>query len=244
MKRDSGGMGKPAPYAYRPGDSVLHRLPAWIKLVLLLGLSTAAFFAGFPALATGAVIITAGALAAGMRPWELLRGGKPLMVMIACIVMLRSVAYDPLVCNLGFNRSGCVAGLLFGGTVLISFSAGALLFSVTTMTELLDSLSMIEGGVRFPLAAVLKKTRSARMHRLLRWLEQPCLSLGVSLMLGFLPRFFEVWESVSAAYLARAGKRGVSLMLAVVPLVIEHLMVKAGETACALESRGFMLNNR
>jgi energy-coupling factor transporter transmembrane protein EcfT len=238
MKKDKGGIGKRAPYSYRPGDSVLHRLPAWVKLLALLGLSTAAFFAGFPALAAGVIITAAGAFSAGIRPWELLRGSKPLFIMIVCIIILRSVPNDLLASNRMFNLSGCTEGLLFGGTILISFSAGALLFSVTTMTELLDSLSKIERTLCFPLAAILKKTRSSRTRRLLPGLEQPRLSLGISLMLGFLPRFFEVWESVTAAYLARAGKRGVSQMLMVIPPVIEHLIAKAGETACALESRG------
>jgi energy-coupling factor transporter transmembrane protein EcfT len=234
MKKDRGGIGKRAPYSYRPGNSALHRLPAWVKLLTLLGISTAAFFAGFPALAAGVITVTAGALSAGIRPRELLRGSKPLFIMIVCIIVLRSFAYDPLM----FNLPGCMEGLLFGGTILVSFSAGSLLFSVTTMAELMDSLSKIERGLCFPLAAVLQKTRSPRMRRFLYRLEQPRLSLGISLMLGFLPRFFEVWESVTAAYLARAGKRGVSQMLAVIPPVIEHMIAQAGETASALESRG------
>ncbi|MDR2742931.1 MAG: hypothetical protein LBB98_12375 [Treponema sp.] len=237
VKKDRKGMERRAPYSYRPGNSALHRLPGWAKLLTLLGISTAAFFAGFPALAAGAAVAAAGALSAGIRPWELLRGGKSLFIMILLIILLRSVTYDPPM----FNAAGCREALLFGGTILVSFSAGALLFSVTTMTELMESLSQIERALCFPFAALLKKTNSPRMRRLLRRLEQPRLSLGISLMLGFLPRFFEVWESVTAAYLARAGKGGVSRMLTVVPPVIEQMIAKAGETACALESRGLTL---
>jgi energy-coupling factor transporter transmembrane protein EcfT len=238
MKKDRGGIGKRVPYSYRPGNSVLHRLPAWVKLLALLGISTAAFFTGFPALAAGLIIVIAGALSAGIRPWELLRGGKPLVVMLAFIILLRSFGGD----SLTFSLSGCTEGLLFGGTVMVSFSAGALLFSVTTMTELKDSLSKIERVFRLPLAAGVKKLPFLWARPVLLRLEQPRLSLGISLMLGFLPRFFEVWESVTAAYRARAGKRGLPQMLTVIPLVIERLMAKAGETASALESRGLMLN--
>jgi energy-coupling factor transporter transmembrane protein EcfT len=237
MNKDRGGIGKRTPYSYRPGNSALHRLPAWVKLLALLGISTAAFFAGFPALAAGAVIVTAGALSAGIRPWELLRGSKPLLIMIGFVILLRSIAGD----SLTFSLSGCADGLLFGGTILVSFSAGALMFSVTTMTELKDSLGKIERILRLPLAAGIKKLPFPWARRVLFHVEQPRLSLGISLMLGFLPRFFEVWESVTAAYRARAGKRGISQIPAVIPPVIEQMMAKAGETASALESRGFML---
>jgi biotin transport system permease protein len=237
MRKDPGRIEKRAPYSYRTGNSTLHRLPGWAKLLALLGISTAAFLAGFPALAAGVIIVIAGALSAGIRPWELLRGGRPLFVMILCILLLRSVAYDPL----RFNPSGCAEALLFGGTILISFSAGALLFSVTTMTELKDSLGALERVLCFPLAAGLKRLPFPQTRRLPVRLEQPRLSLGISLMLGFLPRFFEVWETVTAAYRARAGKRGFSQLVMVIPPVIEHMIAKAGETASALESRGFML---
>jgi biotin transport system permease protein len=67
------------------------------------------------------------------------------------------------------------------------------------------------------------------------------LSLGISLMLGFLPRFFAVWESAELAYRARCGKKGLTQLRALVPLVMERMLVRAGETAAALEGRGCLL---
>jgi biotin transport system permease protein len=120
MKKDAGGIEKRAPYSYRPGNSAVHRLPAWVKLLTLLGISTAAFFGGFPALAAAAAVVAAGALAAGIRPWELFRGCKPLFVMAVCIILLRSIAYDPP----AFNLSGCAEALLFGGPSSSLFPPG------------------------------------------------------------------------------------------------------------------------
>jgi biotin transport system permease protein len=60
-------------------------------------------------------------------------------------------------------------------------------------------------------------------------------------MLGFLPRFFEIWEEVNAAYQARAGKKGIPKMLLLIPLVTERMIEIAVETALALESRGVLL---
>jgi biotin transport system permease protein len=229
-----------SPYTYRPGLSFLHRLPAWIKLLCLLLFSTAAFFAGFPALIAALALIIAGAAAAGIGPWELLRGFKNLFIMILLIFFLRSVAYDPF----RFSREGCAEALRFAGVILVSFTAASLLFSVTTMGELNESLGEIEKALCRPLVLLLRKGGSPWARRLAYRacrLERPRLSLGISLMLGFLPRFFEVWESVTLAYRARSGKKGFSLMLTVIPLVIERMIGKAVETAAALESRGIML---
>ncbi|MDR2110671.1 MAG: energy-coupling factor transporter transmembrane protein EcfT [Spirochaetaceae bacterium] len=57
-------------------------------------------------------------------------------------------------------------------------------------------------------------------------------------MLGFLPRFFEIWETVNLAYQARGGKGGIPRILILLPLVTERMMEIAAETAGALESRG------
>jgi biotin transport system permease protein len=67
------------------------------------------------------------------------------------------------------------------------------------------------------------------------------LALGITLMLGFLPRFFEIWEDSESAYRARAGKNGVCKIVALIPLVTERMIELAVETAMALEARGLRL---
>jgi biotin transport system permease protein len=131
-----------------------------------------------------------------------------------------------------FSPPGFFAGLSFALTVIESFAAGALLFRVTTMTELRESLGRLETFLLRPLTRLLGRPL------------QPRLSLGIALMLGFLPRFFELWETLSSAYDARSGKGGLPRILALVPLVTERMMESAAETAGALESRGLYLVNR
>jgi biotin transport system permease protein len=132
----------------------------------------------------------------------------------------RCLAYPPF----AFNRAGLGEALLFSWGILVSFAAGALLFSVTTMGELRDSLAAAGGFLRARVAPHSRK-------------KGPGLSLAISLMLGFLPRFFEIWETANDAYRARGGKRGPSGIFVVMPRVIEGMLLKAGETAQALEGR-------
>lgn len=219
-------MARMIPYAYRPGNSPLHRCPAALKLLGLLGMSGAVFCFGPLALCVWTCGLTALSLAAGIRPWELLRGGKNLALMIVSVLCLRSIKTDPP----AFDLNGAREALFFGWSILLSFSGGALLFSVTTMTELKHSIGSLE--------LVLLSPFTARRERGKR---QPLLSLGISLMLGFLPRFFEAWEAANLAWAARGGKRGVRSMAALIPLVSERMMEYALETAQAMEARGLIL---
>jgi biotin transport system permease protein len=62
-------------------------------------------------------------------------------------------------------------------------------------------------------------------------------SLGISLMLGFIPRFFDLWEASSLACDARSCRRGVRRLFVLVPLVTERMMEAAADTALALQAR-------
>jgi energy-coupling factor transporter transmembrane protein EcfT len=202
----------PVPYAYRAGNSFLHRLGGGWKLLALFLIATLAFALGPPFLAAGTLLVAAGSLAAGMRPWELLRGVKPLLVMALLVTLCRTLAVETHGGTPVFpNRRGFAEGLIFGWGIILAFCAASLFFSVTTMTEIKESLDKL------------------RLRR---------LSLGLSLMLGFLPRFFAVWQNTALAYRARCGKRGLPQLIALVPLAMERMILSAAETATALEARG------
>jgi biotin transport system permease protein len=234
------GRGKtqrPAPYSYRPGNTALHRLNPALKLLALLGMTTAVFLFGFYALAGSAAFLMICAISARLKPWELLRGIKPVLVMSLCVIVSRSVVFE----RPWFSLPGCIAGLLFSGNMAICFAAGSLLFSVTTMTELKDSLGKIERLILKPPAFLLRRSGRPALTEAASRLERPKLSLAVPLMLGFLPRFFEIWEAAHTAYAARAGKKGVRATLTLVSLVTGRMIETAAETALAMESRGASL---
>jgi biotin transport system permease protein len=184
-------------YAYRPGSTPLHKLNAGIKLLGLLAISIVSFVFGPWICAPLSVLLVAGAASAGMTPPALLRGSKPLLFMLCFVVVFRAI-------NGSFFN-----GVFFAWSALVSFCAGALLFSVTTMTEIKNALSRLS----------------------------PRLALALSLMLGFIPRFFEVWEDRRTAYRARNGKAGPASLAYLVPASVEKMIEKAAATAAALESR-------
>ncbi|MDR1286231.1 MAG: hypothetical protein LBK08_01345 [Treponema sp.] len=111
----------------------------------------------------------------------------------------------------GFSFPGFLEGLRQGLCIPVSFAAASLVFSVTSMSAVRASLGRGRAG------------------------------LGAGLMLGFIPRFFAVWEEAGCAWKARGGKNGPARILFLVPLAVEKMMEKASETAEALEARGFSL---
>jgi energy-coupling factor transporter transmembrane protein EcfT len=173
----------------------------------LLVITTLGLIFPFRGIIAGAALVLAGAAAARIRPPELLRGSTSVFVMVIAVVLLRTVRLFPP----ALDGAGLVEALNFGLTVLLSFAASSLLFSVTTMAELREGLAPLL-GVRF--------------------------SLALSLMLGFLPRFFEAWKESLDAWKARGGKPGPRALFTLLPLVSSRMITLAGETACALESRG------
>ena len=203
------------PWSYRKGKGILYKVPAGIKLVVFLCLSIAIFIFNiyFLPFAVFAIIIFASL--SGIRPWELLKGSYPLIFLASIITLFQSVELQPV----GFNRAGCITGVILGLRMLVSFSACALLFSVTTMNEILKTLSKTE---KF-------------FH-----LEKTGISLGIALMLAFIPMFFEIWENVSLAWKSRGGRNNQGKIIKLIPIVLNKLIEKAAETSIAMESRGFL----
>jgi biotin transport system permease protein len=194
-------LGRQIPFAYRPGKTILHRVPAALKLLCVMELSTAACFSLY-GLATAALIIVAASIAARIPPWQLLKGSLPLAILSLCIMAL--------------NWQNPIQGLITVLRFFIPFVAAALLFTVTTMRELRLSLQ--------------KLTRTAT------------IPLGITLMLGFIPRFFDLWESANLACDARSCKKGPRRLCMLVPLVTERMMEAAADTALSLETRALTFN--
>jgi biotin transport system permease protein len=222
-----GARQTPSPWSYRKGATLPHRLPAGLKLSLLFALSLGAFIPHPAPPAAAGLTVLLGALAAKIKPWELLRGGRPLLLMTTLVSLFRSLDTGPEGFPLYLKAEGLLSGLRFGLRLGISFSAAALLFAVTTMTELRRSLVKLETlpsalGIEIPA------------------LKNHYFSLGISLMLGFLPRFFETWENASLAWECRraAGSlRSLKKLTVLIPLVTEKMIEIAAETALALRLR-------
>jgi biotin transport system permease protein len=209
------------PWSYRKGFSPLHRLPAGFKLIFMLLLSFAAFFPGPQVLSVIILvsivfILAALSFAAGIGPQALLRGSSPLFFIILAVFIFKGIEVSPL----GFRVDELETAIIFCARIGMAFAAGSLFFSVTTSGDIKKSLSHLE----------------VFLH-----LEKLRLSLSISLMLKFLPCFFESWEDLSLAWESRGGKKNLHRLAFQVSLTIEKMIEKAAETATAMEARATLL---
>jgi energy-coupling factor transporter transmembrane protein EcfT len=210
----SGNFSRRTPWSYRAETSALHRCPAGIKFILLLMLSAAPFF-GFPFAGGAAILILTGAFFSGLKIPELLSGSLPLLIMLLFFVLLRSSNIDS---GITINMDNLKNGLYLTGSILICFTAASLFFAVTTITE-------------------IRKTFAAIEYFFFR--KKGKFSLAFSLMLAFLPRFFECWENTNLAVISRSCNNTLRRVTVVLPVVVEKMIETAAEIAQALESRGY-----
>jgi biotin transport system permease protein len=227
-------------FGYKAGKTPLHRMPAGLKLIFVIIISAFAFAYGF---ALSVLLILAGSVAARVPPHALLKGSKPLVILSLCIILLKTIAPDaegvttPEIIIFNFyipdlhipfiSGEGFFDGLLAAARIFVPFAAAVLLFSFTTMRELRLSLASVEKGV-------VKIFFPRRKHA-------PFLSMGITLMLGFIPRFFQLWDDANLACDSRSCKRGLRRLFLLIPLVTERMIEASANTALALEARAYSL---
>ncbi|MFF2112027.1 energy-coupling factor transporter transmembrane component T family protein [Rhodococcus koreensis] len=123
---------------YRPGDSLLHRMPAGPKLLLLiLSIVAATVFVRTP-LEVGVVVVLVGLLfAVAAIPWRVAVAQlRPVVWMLLIIAVFQVLITSP-------SRAVVVCGVL-----LISVALAALVTLTTRVTDMLDTVSRALGPLR------------------------------------------------------------------------------------------------
>lgn len=116
---------------YRPGDSLLHRLPAGVKLVLLLvSIVAATVFLRTPPQVAAAAGVVAGLFAVAGIPWRVaLAQLRPLVWMLVLIAVFQVLVTSPA-------RAAVVCGVL-----VISVALAALFTLTTRVSDMLDAVT-------------------------------------------------------------------------------------------------------
>jgi energy-coupling factor transport system permease protein len=227
---------------YYPGDSLLHRLQARTKLLVLGGLSVALTIANqrewhFAPYIVAVALVCVGVWASGIAPSAIWRRMRLLVLLslVGGIVLLPFGVDQPL-----FTL----------GPLVITYESVWLLMSVFTVLLVLYALALLLTMTTTPVGLIEGLTLLLAPLRRLR-LPVDAFALMALLALRFIPTLVEETEQLIKAQTARGAdfrqgtprERLQALSMLLVPL-IQGAWRRAAELATALESRGYALEAR
>jgi biotin transport system permease protein/energy-coupling factor transport system permease protein len=216
-------------FRYRKGNSILHRVPALIKLFALVSLTVNIMFLPLYAVCAGIILLVIPALVCGFSVREQFADIKPalfyafFLYLISVFGKLASAGFT-IASTAGFINilhPNYEYGLYMLRLILVMQLSG-LLFRTTTSIEIKEAICTVEIVIR----KALRKLPFAKHI-------SPTARFGTSaaLMINFIPALFELWDKLNRAYRARGGKGGLKqfrvLLVALIALSFHYAEGKA-----------------
>ncbi len=210
-------------FRYKAGNSALHRLPAWIKILIVPALNLIFFFLPVPVIAGCIFLQCVAARAAGFSFKEQLEDMRPLLyyaVLLYCTQFL----------TLSFS-AGALSGfkaavtnpttLIMLGKLFCIIQSASLMFKTSTSLEIREGIGTIESAIR----------------RYLPCSKKNSFTNTLSLFVCFIPMVHTIWEQTKRAWIARHGKQSIKMYATLIPVLFSVGMKKAYNSAKAILAR-------
>lgn len=208
--------------SYQKRNSLIHGMPAILKLVILLGMVVALYLTGLEIHGILFAISLVVVLISGIPFKDFLHDLKPVAfygLFIAVIEVVGAVLYGGVLLESfenGMWRTN--SSVLLVSRLVVAMSYTSLFFRTTSNLEIRQSLEKAELAVSFG-------------HSHLSF------SRAFALFLNFLPQLFAIWAGLDKAWRARCGKRGIRKVLVLLPVFITLSMKKANDALLSLRNR-------
>jgi energy-coupling factor transporter transmembrane protein EcfT len=210
-------------FSYKNGTTVLHRLDARIKLLLIFACGYIVFSLPPVPCAVCIAFVFVLSFPAGFTFTEQLSALKPAVyyaVLLYTVSFITACASrTPLPSVFIPQKSDMILSL----RLILTIQFTSILYRTTSPLALRTALEEIELSVR-------------KFFRLKKTGNLP-VSDTFSLLLVFIPRVFDVWAEISRAWKARNGKGGIRMICALFPVLISVCMKRSYLTALALRNR-------
>ncbi len=226
-------------FSYNKRDSLLHKTPAILKLLILFCVPLITYFTTLPYHVGLFVLAFLLILVAKIPLKSFLHDLKPIVYYCAFILIidvltlflfdktpmpinaeldaeLDASAVSP---NLSFFSILLEKGnFLLMSKLIVSMAYTSIFFRTTSHLEMQQSLEKIESSITFG-------------HSNLTF------SKAFALFLNFLPQLFAIWNSLDLAWRARGGKKTPRKIIALLPVFISLSLRKANQTLLSLKNR-------
>lgn len=224
---------KEAIFSYNKRDSLIHKIPAILKLVVLfclplaLHLTILPYHLGFFMMAVILVFV------AKLPLKSFLRDLKPMIyycLFILVIDVLTILLFDKTPMPIDMDETAVSPSMSFWTILLekgnftlmsrlvVSMAYTSIFFRTTSHLEMRESLEKIESCITFG-------------HSKLTF------SKAFALFLNFLPQLFAIWNSLDLAWRARCGKRTIRKIIVLLPVFITLSLKTANQTLLSIKNR-------
>ncbi len=208
--------------SYQKRNSLIHRTPALLKLLALLGIAVALYLTGLEIHGILFAVSLVAVLISSISFKDFLHDLKPVTfygLFIAVVEVVGAMLYGGnLWESFGDGMWKTNSSVLLVSRLVVAMSYTSLFFRTTSNLEIRQSLERVELAVSFG-------------HSRLSF------SRAFALFLNFLPQLFSIWANLDKAWKARCGKRGIRKILVLLPVFITLSMKKANDTLLSLRNR-------
>ena len=202
-------------FSYTKGNSIIHRAPAGLKLLLLLVIPITLYLTPIQVCLAFIPVLFVVALVARIELGLFLKDLRPIVIYSVMILTIDVLSY------LISSKNGNIitqTSLFMILRLLCAIEAVSIFFRTTSIYETTDCLQRIEGFLTFGKSKLV-------------------VSSMLSLFLSFLPQIFATWKDLELAYKARGGRRGPAKIITLMPRLISASIKKADTTFLALLNR-------
>jgi biotin transport system permease protein/energy-coupling factor transport system permease protein len=224
-------MKGPVLFRYKSGTSLLHRLPAIIKILLLIPLAIIIMRVNSTVSLLFIVVLTTITFLCGWTLKEVWTDIKPAAFYGIFLYELNIIGnvIDGLKQNIIThtvlipNRAYIAYLIKLIGLLQIS----ALLFRTSTSIAIKDALCSLERAIRL----YIKKYIAKQIPLTTKFAD------SIALTLNFIPDIFEQFSKIDLAYRARGGKNGIKKIKIIIPALLSLSLHRASIKARAIAAR-------
>ena len=208
--------------SYQKRNSLIHRTPALLKLLALLGIAVALYLTGLEIHGILFAVSLVAVLISSISFKDFLHDLKPVTfygLFIAVVEVVGAMLYGGnLLESFGDGMWKTNSSVLLVSRLVVAMSYTSVFFRTTSNLEIRQSLEDVETALTFGRSNL-------------------SFSKAFALFLNFLPQLFAIWTGLDKTWKARCGKRGIRKIIALLPVFIALSMKKANDTLMSLRNR-------
>ena len=214
-------------FSYKQGTSLLHRCPAWFKILVIPLISLASFYLPFYFAAGLVILLTLVSFIMHFTLREQLVDLRAIIYYAFLLFFTKLIGNFATIENFDWSQTALYLKSFFAGEketwilllrLLCVMQSASLLFKTSTSLQIRQGLETIERKI----------TRNKKTP----------LAQALSIFICFIPQVSRNWQQAQRAWLARGGRKSLRMFIVLLPVFFSVGMKQAYNTARAISARG------